>query len=179
MANCMLKSKSLAPKLWDEAISCVAYIQSCIPHKALKGITQFECWTEDKEKVMATPIQLPTRAEKTLQDVGELVNDPTDARMTRSQLFGAPQAVATIEPLIYINFYMKLGSNPQSHFKGVGNLLWEAAMDEEYYTFMEHNTWDLVPLPKGRKLVRCEWIYQTDTTVDGDISKYKVSLVAK
>jgi transposase InsO family protein len=28
MANCVLQSKSLAPKLWDEAINCVAYIQN-------------------------------------------------------------------------------------------------------------------------------------------------------
>jgi transposase InsO family protein len=28
MENCMLQSKSLAPKLWDEAINCAAYIQN-------------------------------------------------------------------------------------------------------------------------------------------------------
>jgi transposase InsO family protein len=51
MANCMLQSKSLAPKLWDEAINCAAYIQNCIPHKALKGTTPFECWIRKKPKV--------------------------------------------------------------------------------------------------------------------------------
>jgi hypothetical protein len=33
MANCMLQLKSLAPKLWDEAINCAAYIQNRFPHK--------------------------------------------------------------------------------------------------------------------------------------------------
>ena len=30
-------------------------------------------------------------------------------------------------------------------------------MDEEYRSLMANDTWDLVPLPKGRKLVRCKW----------------------
>jgi hypothetical protein len=54
-----------------------------------------------------------------------------------------------------IHLYMKLGSYPQSHSEAAGNPLWEAAMDEEYSALMDNNTWDLVPLLKGRKLVRC------------------------
>eukprot|EP00253_Pinus_taeda_P022883 PITA_22883 len=57
---------------------------------------------------------------------------------------------------------MALGSDPQSHSEAAGNPLWEAAMDEEYSALMENNTWDLVPLLKGRKLVRCRWIYRTN-----------------
>ena len=34
-------------------------------------------------------------------------------------------------------------------------------MDEEYRSLMENDTWDLVPLPKGRKLVKCKWVYRT------------------
>jgi hypothetical protein len=52
-------------------------------------------------------------------------------------------------------------------------------MDEEYSTLMDNNTWDLVPLPKGRKLVRCRWIYRTKIAADGEINKYKSQLVAK
>ena len=29
----------------------------------------------------------------------------------------------------------------------------DATRDEEYYSLMANDTWDLVPLPKGRKLV--------------------------
>ena len=36
-----------------------------------------------------------------------------------------------------------------------GNPDWDAAMDEEYRSLMANDTCDLVPLPKGRKLVRC------------------------
>jgi hypothetical protein len=98
---------------------------------------------------------LPTWAEKTLQDVGELVGDLADTRRTRSQFLGAPQALAATKPLLPIHFYMSLGSDPNSYSKVARNPLWEAAMDEEYSALMDNNTWDLVPLLKGRKIIRC------------------------
>jgi hypothetical protein len=126
---------------------------------------------EDEEKVMAAPTHFPTWAEKTLQDAGELVGDPADTRRTRSQFFGAPQDLTATEPFLPIHFYMSLGSDTNSHSEAVGNPLWEAAMDEEYSALMDNNTWDLVPLPKGRNLVRCRWIYQRNIAVDGETRK--------
>jgi hypothetical protein len=58
---------------------------------------------------MAAPTQFPTWAEKTLQDAGELVDDPMDTRRTTSQFFWAPQALDAMETLLPIHFYMKLG----------------------------------------------------------------------
>jgi hypothetical protein len=52
-------------------------------------------------------------------------------------------------------------------------------MQEEYNFLLENQTWDLVPLPFGRKLVRCKWVYRTKSEADGNISRYKASLVAK
>jgi hypothetical protein len=34
---------------------------------------------------------------------------------------------------------------------------------------MEKNTWDLLPLPKGRKLVKCKWVYKTKYALDGSV----------
>jgi hypothetical protein len=120
---------------------------------------------------MASPTHFPTWAEKTLEDAGELVGDPADTRRTRSQFFGAPQALDDTKPLIPIHFYISLGSYPNSHSYTTRNPLWEASMDEEYSALMDNNTWDLVPLPKGRKLVRCQWIYRTKISVDCEIIK--------
>lgn len=52
-------------------------------------------------------------------------------------------------------------------------------MQEEYSSLMRNHTWDLVPLPKGRKLVRCKWIYQTKFAADGSVDKHKAHLVDK
>jgi hypothetical protein len=122
---------------------------------------------------MSSPTQFPTWADKTLQDAGELVSDPADTRRTRSQFFGAPQVLNATEPLLHIHFYISLGSYPNSLFEVVVNPLWEAAMDEEYSALMDNNTWDLVLLLKGRKLVRCRWIYRTNIVAYGEFRKYK------
>lgn len=44
---------------------------------------------------------------------------------------------------------------------------------------MNNHSWDFVPLPKGRKLVWCKWVYGTEYAIDGSIDKYKACLVAK
>ena len=46
--------------------------------------------------------------------------------------------------------------DPKKFVEASGNLDWDVAMDEEYHFLMTNDTWDLVPLPKGRKLVRCK-----------------------
>ena len=52
-------------------------------------------------------------------------------------------------------------------------------MNEEYRSLLENNTWDLVPLPKGRKLVRCRWVYKKRFGLDGKVDRHKARLVAK
>jgi hypothetical protein len=70
-------------------------------------------------------------------------------------------------------------SDPQSYGEAAGNPFWESAMQEEYNSLLENQTWDLVPLPSGRKLVRCRWVYRTKSAADGQINRYKAKLVAK
>ena len=44
---------------------------------------------------------------------------------------------------------------------------------------MKNNTWELVNLPEGRKLIECKWIFKVKRGSDGDIKRYKAHLVAK
>ena len=116
------------------------------------------------------PPHSPTRpqwARVTLEEAGPLVGDPTDTRRTRSQTSGISllsHAVST---------------NPQNFLDASGVPKWDSAMIEEYSSLMKNHTWDLVSLPKGRKLVRCKWLYRTKFASDGSIDKYKARLVAK
>jgi hypothetical protein len=49
--------------------------------------------------------------------------------------------------------------DPEKFAEASGHSDWDTTMNEEYHSLMANNTWDLVPLPKGRKLVRCKWVY--------------------
>ena len=44
---------------------------------------------------------------------------------------------------------------------------------------MANDTWDLVPLPKGRKLIKCKWVYKTKFALDGSVEILNVRLVVE
>ena len=51
-------------------------------------------------------------------------------------------------------------------------------MKEQYHFIMENNTWDLVPLSKGRKIARCKWVYRTKYAYDGSVERLREILVS-
>jgi hypothetical protein len=63
--------------------------------------------------------------------------------------------------------------------KGKDANKWEIAMQEEYDSLVVNNSWSLVPLPKGRKLISCKWVFKIKHGVDGEVERYKAKLVAR
>ena len=54
------------------------------------------------------------------------------------------------------------------------------AMQEEMESLHKNDTWDLVRLPKGKKVVRCKWVFKRKEGILGvKESKYNARLVAK
>ena len=51
-------------------------------------------------------------------------------------------------------------------------------MEEEYHSLLKNETWELVNLPPGRKLVKCKWVFKKMFVVDGYPMKYKEILVS-
>ena len=52
-------------------------------------------------------------------------------------------------------------------------------MAEEMTALEKNATWELVPLPKGKKIVGCRWMFTVKHKADGTIERYKARLVAK
>eukprot|EP00253_Pinus_taeda_P007217 PITA_07217 len=113
--------------------------------------------------------QLPRWVRATRDAAGDLAGDPTYQRRTRSQFERASSLLAQAP----------VNHDPDTFAEASGHPHWEAAMNEEYHSLLANDTWDLVPLPKGRKLVKCKWVYRTKYGPDGKVDKHKARLVAK
>ncbi|CAL2241680.1 unnamed protein product [Prunus armeniaca] len=57
--------------------------------------------------------------------------------------------------------------------------LWTNAINVEMDALNKNKTWDLVPLPQGKKAVGCRWVFTLKYKADGSIDRYKARLVAK
>ena len=55
---------------------------------------------------------------------------------------------------------------------------WLVDMEEEIQSLHKNHTWNLVPLPTGKRAIRCKWIYRVKDSGNGDL-RYKARLVAK
>jgi hypothetical protein len=69
--------------------------------------------------------------------------------------------------------------DPETFSKASGHPYWDTTMNKEYRSLMEIDTLDLVPLPKGIKLVICKWVYRNKYASDGSIERHKARLVAR
>jgi hypothetical protein len=56
---------------------------------------------------------------------------------------------------------------------------WRQSIIDEMYAFQSSGTWELVPLPPGKSLVSCRWLYTVKVGPDGKIDQFKNHLVAK
>jgi hypothetical protein len=115
----------------------------------------------------AKPNSRPKWAKTTLQDARDIVGDPVDTRRNRSDFEEPPLALISTELMPPRHLFLVESSNPQSYGEAAGNTFLESAMQEEYNSLLENQTWYLVPLPAGRKLVRCRRVYRTKSATDG------------
>ena len=69
--------------------------------------------------------------------------------------------------------------DPETFVEASSHPDWDTSMNEEYHSLMENDTWDLLPLPKRRKLARCKWVYRTKYASYGSVERHKDWLVAK
>ncbi|PRQ26985.1 putative RNA-directed DNA polymerase [Rosa chinensis] len=64
-------------------------------------------------------------------------------------------------------------------FDALTNPKWTKAMNEELEALQKNATWELVPMPVGKKTVGGRWVFTVKLNADGTINRYKARLVAK
>lgn len=55
---------------------------------------------------------------------------------------------------------------------------WQDAMIKELQALNDNQTWSVVDLPNGKKVVGSKWIYKTKFNFNGSIERHKARLVA-
>ena len=56
---------------------------------------------------------------------------------------------------------------------------WLAACEEEIRTWKDLDVYDIVPRPKGRKIIGSKWVFRVKRGPDGTIQKHKARIVAQ
>lgn len=68
---------------------------------------------------------------------------------------------------------------PSSYEEATMNPAWQTAMTQEFSALHENHTWDIVPLPPGKKPIGCKWVYKIKHGADGTVERLKAKLVMK
>lgn len=55
---------------------------------------------------------------------------------------------------------------------------WVEVMKLEFEALSKNNTWDLVSLPTGKKVIGSKWVYKVKLKADGSQERFKARLVA-
>lgn len=78
-----------------------------------------------------------------------------------------------------LNLTRTENSDPECFEIAVKENKWREAMDVEIASIVKNETWELVDLPPGSKVIGVKWIYKTKLNELGEIDKFKARLVAK
>jgi hypothetical protein len=103
-----------------------------------------------EHKPKPTPT-LPRCIHSTQESTSDLVGDPSYHRRICSKIQRASSLLDQVLETRDLETFAEASGHPY----------WYTIMNEEYRSLMENDTLDLVPLPKGRKIFRCKWVYRT------------------
>jgi len=53
---------------------------------------------------------------------------------------------------------------------------WKQATLEELNAHSTNDTWELVPQPKGNKIIGSKWVFKVKRNADGSVERYKGSI---
>ena len=68
---------------------------------------------------------------------------------------------------------------PRNIQEALDELIWKLAVFEEMNALKKNGTWEVVDLPREKKVVGCKWVFTIKSKTDGNVERYKATRVAK
>lgn len=82
----------------------------------------------------------------------------------------------------YETSFLCVIEEPKSYEEAVSSSYsekWQDAMNKELQVLNENNTWTEVPVPIGKNVIDCKWVYRVKCDMDGNPTDFKARLVAR
>ncbi|KAG8472520.1 hypothetical protein CXB51_034364 [Gossypium anomalum] len=174
--RCMLSNANLPKSFWAEAASTACFLINRSPSVAIEKKTPQEVWSGNPAnysdlKIFGCPADvvfdetamLPNLS---LKDCSNKENQKQVEHQINTE--STPQMRIKSHQIILRRLAVKTQKN--------GCLLCKRRWNHS----TKNKTWDLVKLPKGKKTVRCKWVFKKKEGTPGvEEPKYKARLVAK
>jgi uncharacterized protein (DUF1330 family) len=77
---------------------------------------------------------------------------------------------------------MSIIEEPDSYINAMRSkdkIQWKKAMDDEYESLMQNNTWVLTEAPEDQRIIDNKWVFKVKYKVNGAVERYKARLVAR
>ena len=68
---------------------------------------------------------------------------------------------------------------PRNIQEALGDPNWRLAVFEEINAFKKNDTWEMVEVPNGKKVVGCKWMFTIKSKANRSVERYKARLIAK
>ncbi|KAG6578193.1 Gag-Pol polyprotein [Phytophthora cinnamomi] len=104
---------------------------------------------------------------------------PQNGRSTLDEMSAAAQESQDFEAAYVVDSVGEMPTTFKSAMESSDAAKWKEACDSEYDSLLKNKTWEVVPLPKGRKAIGNRWVFRVKENQAGEVERFKARLVAK
>jgi hypothetical protein len=125
--------------------------------------------TEVEEKVQQVSRKTPRKQVQKNHSLDQIIGNKDAGVENRKKICSPEQThqalLSTTEP----NYFEEASKDE----------FWNKAMNEELDQIEKNDTWELVPRPKNKNVIRTKWVFRNKLNEDGQVTRNKARLVCK